>query len=440
MNNADLIITTDNNTDLRDMFDNIDFDEESIENINKNDMQKTNICINCNKDNLIEDFSMGIIVCKSCGQVQDNIIDSQPEWRTFDDSKEGNIRCSSNVSKLLPQSSLGTTIRGGRWNSRIKTLHNWSAMPYRERSLNGVFKQLQEVCEKNGIFKCIEDDAKIMYKAISECKHAEGKNIDKFIIIRGKNRVSLIAACIFFACKRKGMTRSPKEIADIFKIDYTDITRGCKNFQKFIKKGNIDINMGLSLPEDFVSRFCKELNIMQKYIDHAVVIAKNIRQMNFASVHTPFSIATSSILLMAEFNDISSITKKKLASRFGVSEVTITKTYKKIEEYKDILGSQDKVNDYIKNKLINAVNNKISDILSIRFEKFGIPMDKEELSNFKYKYSNIFKDDSAIIIKPKNNKIKNNIDTEQIIKLKIRVKRLSKKIKSNLLKLEKQII
>jgi transcription initiation factor TFIIB len=414
---------------LRDMFDNIDFDDldsESNEETkvnNKHTQSNISKCTTCDsKDNIIEDFSLGIVVCKNCGQVLDNIIDSNPEWRSFEDDNKGDSanRCGFGVSKLLPQSSLGTTIGGGRFKSRIRTLHSWSAMPYRERSLHQVFKQFQEKCTNTGILKCIEDDAKIMYKAISECRHNDGKNKDKFIIIRGKNRISLIAACVFFACKRKGMTRSPKEIADIFDINYTDITRGCKNFQKFIKKGNIDINTGLSLPEDFVLRFCKDLHIKEKYIEEATTIAKNIRKMNIASVHTPFSIATSSILLMAEFNNINNINKRKLANKFGVSEVTISKTYKKIEEYKNILKSQSKVAEFIKQKVIRDINHKIPRELLLRFQKFNIPIDKAELENYTFEYSKLFTDDNIF----------NNIHNTDTKKLNETIKKITFKLKT----------
>ena len=43
----------------------------------------------------------------------------------------------------------------------MKTLHGWSAMPYKERSLNEVFKIIQAKCHKGNILKCIEDDAKM---------------------------------------------------------------------------------------------------------------------------------------------------------------------------------------------------------------------------------------------------------------------------------------
>lgn len=431
-----------NNSNLRDIFESIDFDDLATSDstkVNNNNSQNSLSCTNCNNsDNIIEDNSQGIIVCKNCGQVLDSIMDINPEWRNLYEGGD-NTHHGVGVSKLLPQSSLGTTIGGGNFKSRIKTLHRWSAMPYRERSLQQVFKQFQERCAKIGILKCIEDDAKIMYKTISECKHIDGKNKGKFIIIRGKNRINLIAACIFFACKRKGVSRSPKEIADIFEINYTDITKGCKNFQKIIKKGNIDINTGFSKSEDFVERYCKELHIKEKYTNEAIKIAKNINNMNIATVHTPFSIATSSILLMAEINNITTINKKQIAKKFGVSEVTINKTYKKVKEYKDILNDQIKVDDYITNMLNeNAKHITIPETLIHQFKRFNLPTDKSLLESFTYKYSEIFTENTNLDnnnndidkIKLKITKNKDKIkNDERMDKVKIKIK--VKKIENN---------
>ncbi len=57
-----------------------------------------------------------------------------------------------------------------------------------------------------------------MYASASKCKHATGKNIGKYVITRGTNRISISAGCVFFACIRRGMTRTSKEI-----LDYTDV-------------------------------------------------------------------------------------------------------------------------------------------------------------------------------------------------------------------------
>lgn len=355
--------------DLRDIFDDIEITNQS-ELINENN---NDTCSSCGmKDKIVEDSTQGYRVCKNCGQVIDNLIDCTPEWRQYEDDKGDSSRCSMPINKLLPQSSLGTTISGGSYKSRLKTLHGWSAMPYRERSLNMVFKEIQSKCQQAGIIKCIEDDAKIMYKTISECKHLKGKNKGRHIIIRGANRRSLIAACVFFACKKKNMTRSPKEVSDLFDLKYTEMTRGCKNFSKLVKIKKMEINMGMSLPEHFIIRFCNELKIKKVYTDEVLKIANNINKLNIASDHTPYSIATGSILLMAENNGLSSISKKRISEKFGVSEVTITKTYKKLWDYRNII-----FNDVITDKIIkeNIEENNLHEIpveIKERMIKFGV--------------------------------------------------------------------
>jgi len=367
-------ITNLTDVDIMNIFDDIIFDE-------KTEHIDTHICINCNTSKyIINDISGGMEICTNCGQVINMLTDMGPETRHYDDDKNDTKNSAIPTNKLLPQSSLGTTI-GGKCMGRIKILHAWSTMPYKERSLNTVFKEISYRCSANNIQKCIEEDAKIMYKTISECKHVMGKNKGKFIIIRGANRKSLIAACVFFACRRKGMTRSPKEIADIFDIKYTVITKGCKNFVKLMKIKKMGITTGSSKPEDFITRFCKELKIKEPYLQQTLKIAKNMRKLNIASVHTPLSSATSSILLMAELNDMTYITKKKLASQFRVSEVTLTKTHKKLEQFKKALIDDDLTDKLVEIIKKEEINEQIPDFIKNKCEEFNkidIQINKEK--------------------------------------------------------------
>ena len=61
--------------------------------------------------------SEGIIICKSCSNVINNIVDS-PEWRNYKSSSGNPTRCGMPTNNLLPESSLGTTIskRGNNIN------------------------------------------------------------------------------------------------------------------------------------------------------------------------------------------------------------------------------------------------------------------------------------------------------------------------------------
>lgn len=308
--------------------------------------QKYNYCTDCDSgEDVIEDILNGYYVCRKCGMVTSDIIDEFEEKRGFDD-KETVSRCSGITNPFLVQSSLGTSIAASNY-SILKKMHNWNAMPYKERALYSVLKEIQHVCQSHGIVKCIEDDAKILYKNISECKHVSGKNAGKIIIIRGKNRKSLIAACIYFACKRKGKSRSPKEIAEFFDLEHKDVTKGCKMFIKFIKIKKMKYEINSCIAEHFIPRFCRRLHMANIYIDKTVEVAKNIQKLNVASVHTPYSIAPASIMLVAELFDLS-ITKKQIAAEFDISEVTISKTCKSLKRFKRILLSSNLTDEFVK--------------------------------------------------------------------------------------------
>lgn len=358
-------------------------DEDKLINIKKA------FCENCKNDDLIQDTSHGILVCKNCGQVVANIMDSGAEWTQYnDDNKKDMNRCSHPISQLLPQSSTATTISGS-CSSRIKTLHGWSAMPYKERSLNEVFKIIQLKCSEGKILKCIEDDAKIMYKNISDCKHMTGKNKDKPTIIRGKNRISVIAACIHNACRKKDKTRSPKEIAELFGLKYTEITKGCKIFQRLAKSKNIDYKLNATKPEHFIIRFCDELKIKKEYMVQSIQISNNVEKLQIASVHTPLSLATGSIYLMICLNKLD-IQKKVIAEKFNVSQVTIAKAFKKLEPFINLL-----TNDELCDRLsieIKKYQDKIDLIeeLKPKFFRFNIDMKKSLNINYESIYNILY--------------------------------------------------
>jgi transcription initiation factor TFIIB len=322
----------------------------------KNDTNSTNstndsdttvdICSNCNTLNsFIIEQKEGFLVCNVCGMIESEQVDYSPEWNSYNNDGQSSARCGMQTNYFLPKSSLGTTISGSNYN-RLKRLQNWGAMPYRERSLFIVLEDITARCQKYNIKKNIIDDAKLMYKKISECQHLKGKNKDKFIIIRGSNRKSLIAACVFYACKLNNNTQSPKEIAKIFDLKITEITKGCKKFLQLIRNYNSIYKLNSSTPVDFIKRYCNILNIHAKDAELAMLIANNIKKLGLASDHTPPSVAAGSILLMSKINNLS-LTKKIISKKFSISEVTISKIYKKIEEFNKILVDMEQTEQFV---------------------------------------------------------------------------------------------
>ncbi|MEM0354210.1 MAG: transcription initiation factor IIB family protein [Thermoplasmata archaeon] len=312
------------------------------------------ICKSCKSTkSFVEDQHTGLVVCSKCGAINGELLDQGPEWRHYnndDNHGEGLGRCGCPSNFFFPKSSQGTILVGTN-NNRIKRKQKWNAMVYKERSLNQVFEIISQVCAKNNIPKIIVDTAKFLYKKISDCKHKIGANAGKQIIIRGVNRMSIIAACVHKACEMNKNPRSTEEIARIFNLDEKKVNKGRKQFRKImniVDDGKIILDQHEpNTIEDYIRRFCsnRKLKISEKCVDLAILIANNCCRMKLASDHNPQSIAAGAILLMAEYYGLN-IDKKTISKTFGTSDVTLDKIYKKISPYVDALVD-DEITDYI---------------------------------------------------------------------------------------------
>ena len=268
------------------------------------------------------------IKCKVCLNIITNI-SSNPEWRYYGtkDSKNSDpTRCGMPVNTLLPESSVGSTVS---FNGNTKTMNQirkyqqWNGMPYKERSLYKVFLEIQNACTRNNIPAKIINDAKSLYRIVSQTK-----------ISRGSNRDGIIAACVYFSCKQCGVPRSAKEIADIFNINVTVMTKGIKKCQEIIymnKNNKTRLTQAKSMkPDHFIERFCNKLKLSEEDTHVILSICEKSIENNIISENTPPSIAAGCIFYYTKVKDMK-ISKKNVSSVCKISEVTINKCCKKLE-------------------------------------------------------------------------------------------------------------
>ena len=205
---------------------------------------------------------------------------------------------------------------------KIRNYHSWHAMPYKERSLHNVFDSIQVRAINSGLPACIIEEAKILYKQIAETK-----------ISRGANRKGIIASCIYKACSIQGCPRSTQEIADIFKIDTKNMTKGCKNFDTIMnsnKKPCVSVSGSKSV--DFIRRFCSYLNLGNNIYNICLHVCEEAEKNNIVSKCIPPSVASGSIFLVCSLLNIN-ISKKDISQACKISEVTISKCYKELLKY-----------------------------------------------------------------------------------------------------------
>ena len=300
---------------------------DQLDTLNKDKKQESKCCDN--QDNYMIDE--GIITCKKCSNVVSNIIDS-PEWRFYGDNGKNPTRCGMPVNVLLPGSSLGTSIstqnRGAAMN-KINMYQKWNSMPYKERSLYKVFNEIEQRCDQNNLPKIISSTAKSLYRVISETK-----------ISRGSNRKGIIAASVYFACKECSVPRSTKELAHIFDIDSKVMTKGCKNFTEIMRISSYDKNRVQSHKsvnlDDFIERFSHKLSLDKDDINHILRISNLCQDIGINNDNTPPAMASGCIYLYIKYMKID-ISKKNISDICKISEVTINKCFKKIENIPEII-------------------------------------------------------------------------------------------------------
>ena len=300
---------------------------------------KQKACINCKSDELIKDNVKGNIICSVCGVINNEFLDEKPEFANDNEGANSRYGCPSNY--FLPQSSLGTKIKCKGYN-KLSIIQKQGQMPYKEKSLLEVLERIQFKCKKYHITQTIIDSAKILYKNVSETVHVKGKRKGKNIIMRCINRRSMIAACLFYACKIQNETRSPKEVADIYDLEIKNVNRGCRNFCDILNTSANAIfsDIKSSQSVDFIDRFGKKLNMNAKYIEIAQDASRNLHKLDVASTHEPPSVAAGCIVLVSNIYNLN-ISKKDISDVFDISDVTISKTYRKIApHYRYILSNR----------------------------------------------------------------------------------------------------
>ena len=314
-------------------------------------------CINCNSKELINNNIKNQIICSNCGVVNVESFDENPDISM--NENETTARYSTPSSYFYPQSSLGTKILG---NSKLSILQRQGQMPYKEKSLMEVLEKIQYKCKTYGITQTIIDSAKILYKKITETVNIKGKRQGKIIIMRCTNRRSIIAACLFYACKLQNETRSPKEIADIYELPIKYINRGCRKFCDLIDINTLFNQINSSQPSDFI-RYANILNLSKHIMNTIYDVTINIHNLNIVSSHEPPSIAAGSIYFVIQYYKLP-FTKNQISEIFpkNISLVTISKIYRRIHPYQKII-----LNNNISNLIVNQYD-KIYKLLNFNLE------------------------------------------------------------------------
>ena len=291
----------------------------------------------------------GFLTCtnKLCGIIYKDMIDQSAEWRYYganDNHSEDPTRAGPPINPLLRESSFGCKVICSSSASyemrKIRKYTEWQSMPYKEKSQYDEFQRITILASQSGIPKLIIDDAMRYHKKISEKK-----------TFRGLNRDGIIAASIYVAARINSYPRTAKEIATIFHLDNTSATKGCKNAVSIIN--DLENNMVnedkttlcKTTPSSFIERYCSKLNINNEITKLCNFVALRIENNNLIPENTPHSIAAGIVYFVSQVCHLN-VSKKQVNQVSEISEVTINKCYKKLDNMKDNLIPTIIINKY----------------------------------------------------------------------------------------------
>ncbi|KAI0126127.1 transcription factor [Xylariales sp. AK1849] len=296
------------------------------------------ICPDCRNDPplLVEEFSSGDVVCGECGTVLgDRIIDTRSEWRTFanDENSDDPSRVGDAANPLLNGSQLETSIAFGE-GGRARELHRAQNRSQHDKATKGLlsaYQQITTLCEAIHITKSIQDSAKHIYKMTDDAK-----------LFKGKSQETIIAGCIFIACRQAGSGRTFREIFTLTDVPKKEIGRIFKQLEKFLMNKREADKTASSLhnlssyentnstgAEELCGRYCAALNFQNPYQmeKYSKMLAAKSSSVKDLAGRSPLSVAAACIYMISNlFNDPKP--SRDIAAAAGVSDGTIKTAYR----------------------------------------------------------------------------------------------------------------
>lgn len=280
----------------------------------------------------MRDELRGEVVCDSCGLVVvESAVDLGPEWSAF--SVEENDRLSrAGAPRGYTGQSIGLTTvipiatRDSRGNPiplkerekyfRMRKLqrHSGHSRPG-ERSLPETMVALDRVASALGLPHALKEQAGFV------CKKALERGL-----LRGRKISGIVAAAVYASCRMGGVPRTLDELEKATGMRKKEIG---KSYGILLRA--LGLRVPPAKPEDYVSRFCSELDLSAEARRHAMRILKEMDDADGSLSLSPVGTAAAAIYLACLASG-ERRPQKVVAKIAGVSEVTLRNRFRYVAE------------------------------------------------------------------------------------------------------------
>jgi len=288
-------------------------------------------CPECKSKKLVRDPEKGEVICKECGLIVSEEMDTGPEWRAFDsEQRDKRARTGSPAKYMRPNKGLVTEIdqynrdiRGVKISSRkqaqLYRMRKWhrraSVASSLERNLSIALSELDRIASYLGLPDNMREAAALLYR---KCV-ARG-------LIRGRLIEAVVAGVLYAICREYGVPRTLDEIAALSSIEKKEIGRAYRLISR-----ELGLKIPLTDPSHYIPRMCSSLKLSGKIQEKAVEMTRAAMSKSLVSGRGPSGIAAAAVYIAASLEG-ERRTQKEVADVAGVTEVTIRNRYRELKK------------------------------------------------------------------------------------------------------------
>jgi len=300
-------------------------------------------CPTCGSNKTINDTATGDYVCSNCGMViYQHMIDLGAEWRAFNTverDKKSRVGAPLTLTmhdrglstsidyrdvdahgKALPPSARERAKKNRKWHSHMR------ANSSMDRNLTRALYELERICSQLKLSRSIKERAAKIYR-----------DAIKQNLIRGRSIESMVAACIYTACRYRSLPILYEDITTVSRVNKKDLHRCYRlifdQLQKDLKNSKMDFTnektprIPLNSPKNFLSRYSTELGLSSQTQLLATKILDYAIKLRILGGKDPSGLAAAALYIAAIKNDEKK-TQKEVATIASITEVTVRNRYK----------------------------------------------------------------------------------------------------------------
>lgn len=277
-------------------------------------------CPECFSDEIVQDNQRGEKVCSTCGLVlSEHAINSENERRAFtQEERAKRARTGAPITNLLPDMGLTTIIdTPNPQNQKLRRAVKWqNRLPWAKRNILIATTEIKRI---SGILNLPQDIKESAAKIYKKAFHKK--------LLRGRSINSMVAACIYYACRASKIPRTMQEILDETTIEGKELRKAYRTLLK---------ELGLKVPSldptTLIPKYISKLKLSNKVERRVIEILRFVKKQKFVAGKDPKGLCAAAIYLAARELD-EPRSQQAIGSAVGITEVTLRSRAKVFMEF-----------------------------------------------------------------------------------------------------------